>query len=75
MKNENKTLSIKNTELELKSVRLQREIDESDSEVLKLKFEGLKKENDRLRKEVGEAYSHCDNKIAEASSELLQKVE
>lgn len=34
----------------MKAVRLQREIDEGDSEVLKLKFEGMKKENERLRK-------------------------
>ena len=37
LQEENKNLSIKLTELELKGVRLQREIDEGDTEVFKVR--------------------------------------
>lgn len=41
----------------MKSIKLQKDIDEGDSEVLKIKLEAIKKENDRLRKENGELYA------------------
>ena len=37
LQEENKNLSVKLTELELKGVRLQREIDEGDTEVFKVR--------------------------------------
>ena len=37
LQEENKNLSVKVTELELKGVRLQREVDEGDTEVFKVR--------------------------------------
>lgn len=41
----------------MKSIKLQKDIDEGDSEVLKIKLQTIKKENDRLRKENNELYT------------------
>ena len=45
LQSENSKLANKNTELELKIVKLQREVDEGDSEIVKIQMEGIKKEN------------------------------
>ena len=75
LQREIKPLSSKNTELELKLVKLQRELDEGNSEVLQVKMDGIKKENERLRREIKEAYEHCENKIASSSQEVEERVQ
>ena len=75
LQEENKLLSIKNTEFELKVVRLHREIDEGDAEVFKVRCETLKKENERVRKEMKDAYENCDRKLEEMREKLDGQVE
>lgn len=39
-----------------------------------MKFDNVKKENDRLRKEITETYSLCDKKIENANKEVENRI-
>jgi hypothetical protein len=53
---EKSSLRNKTIELELKCIKLQKEIDDGDSDVLSIKLEAIKKDNERLRKDNDELY-------------------
>jgi ElaB/YqjD/DUF883 family membrane-anchored ribosome-binding protein len=56
-------------------VRLQRELDEGDTEVIKCKFDGVKKENERLRKELKDVYDQCEENIAQLQQDADRRLE
>jgi septal ring factor EnvC (AmiA/AmiB activator) len=62
-------------EMEMRNLKLQREIDEGDTEILQIKLDSFKKENERLKVETNEAYLQCEKQIAEMRRHLEIKVE
>lgn len=62
-------------EMEMRNLKLQREIDEGDTEILQIKLDSFKKENERLKAETTEAYQQCEKQIADMRRHLEIKVE
>lgn len=72
---EKSSVKSKLVDAEMKGLRLQREIDSGDSQVLNIKLVGLKKENDRLRVESNQAYQHCEKQVADMKRNFEIKME
>jgi hypothetical protein len=51
-------------ELELKCIKLQKQIDDGDSEVLAIKLESIRKDNDRLKKDNDDLYRSREEALA-----------